>query len=444
MRWFDEYLNTVAEQIRVQRIRRPLMVELKDHLYLQKDAYLGEGLSESEAEHRAIADMGDPLLVGGELDRAHCPRTQWTGILLALFFMALGLVFQCFFDSDGLIGVRYFAFSALAAGILLLVSVTDYTLWMHLTFPVLAFWLILWIKRFTDIVFGHFLLTMASSSPALYALDTCINRLLSTLTPECICVAAPLLTAFIACRMRGRQWGAFALCTALPTLTAMLAGAYWQTGYNSSAMLLIALCSFGVMLFCVKRGFFRIRRAIGLAILGALCILPLLAFVHSLTGYLSGEASEYVYERYRLLAASRALGQGAGTEALDAFIQTYPSVPEGLLVIIIHRFGWIPFLASMIALVGLFGWLLIHFVRMKNRMGAQLGFSAVLTLAVQLAVYYLFSFTAYPHLLCLPLMSYGNAMLVIDSILTGTILSVLRCERLPEPCPTLSCQSATR
>lgn len=444
MRWFDEYLNTAAEQIRVKRIRRPLMAELEDHLCLQKDAYLGEGLTEGEAERHAIADMGDPLLVGSELDRAHRPRIQWTGILLALFFMALGIIFQCFFDSNRLIGIPYLVFSVLAAGILLLVSVTDYTLWMRLTFPALAFWLILWGKRFTDIALGHFMLTMCSSIPALYALNTLFNRLLSPLIPECICVAAPLLTAFLVCWMCGRRWGAFALCAVLPVLTAMLAGAYWQTGYNSSAMMLTALCGFGVMFFCVKRGFFRIRRAAGLAILGVLCILPLFAFVRSLTGSLSSEASEYVHERCKLLAASRALGQEAGTEALDAFIQACPTLPEGLLAMLVYRFGWIPFLAFTFALVGLIGWLLVHFARMKNRMGALLGFSAALTLAVQFVVYYLYSFTAYPHLLCLPLISYGNAMLVIDSILVGTILSVLRGERLPESCPILSCQLTSR
>lgn len=356
--------------------------------------------------------------------------------------MALGIVFQSLFDSNGLISGKYFAFSALSAGIILLVSVTDYTLWMRLTFPALAFWLLLWVKRFADIALGHFILTMASSIPALYYLNTCINRLLSVLTPECFCVAAPLLTAFLACRMRGRRWGAFSLCAVIPTLTAMLAGAYWQTGYNSSAMMLTALGGLVVMLFCVKRGFFRISRAAGLSILGVLCIPPMLAFVRRLTGYLSNEASEYVYERYKLLSVSRAWGQGA--DVLDAFIHVCPTVPEGLLVMIIHRFGWIPFLAFTLAIIGLIGWLLVHFVRMKNRMGSLLGFSAVLTLAIQFAVYYLYSFTAYPHLLCLPLISYGNAMLVIDAILVGTILFSLRSECLPEPRHMPSCQPTSR
>lgn len=433
MRWFDEYLSSVADQIRVRRIRRPLMLELEDHMQLQKDAYLDEGLSEREAEQRTIADMGDALLVGGELDRVHRPQVQWKGIILALFFMALGLILQILFGNEGLINDKYLAFSILAAGILLMVSTVDYTVWMKLTFPVLGFWLILWTKRFTDIAFGHFMLTMASNIPALYYLATFLNRLLSTLIPECICVAAPLLTAFLACRLRGQKWGAFAACTAIPVLTAMLAKAYWQTGYNSSAMMLTALCTLAVMFIAVGRGFFQIRRRTGFIILAVLCILPVILFVHRLVGYLSTELWDYKAEMYQVLAASRLFGRGAEVANLSSWVWEYPTPVETLLAKIIYQFGWIPFLLLTAAFAGLIGWLLVRFARMKNRMGSLLGFSATLTLAVQFVIYYLYSFTTYPHLLCLPLISYGNAMLVIDSILVGTILSTLRGENLPEP-----------
>lgn len=432
MRWFDEYLKNVSDQIRIKRIRQPLMLELEDHLLLQKDAYLDEGLSETEAEKRAIADMGDALLVGGELDRAYRPHIQWKGIILATFFIALGMIFQILFGNEGIINGKYLAFSILSAGMLLMVSTVDYTVWIKLTFPVLGFWLILWLKRFSDMAFGLYILTMASNIPALYYLDTLANRFLSTLIPECICVAAPLLTAFLACRLRGRKWGAFAVCASIPVLTAMLAGAYWHTGYNSSAMMLTALCGFVVLFFAVERGFFQINRRAGFLILAVLCILPLIIFVRSLTGYLSYELPEYLAETYEVIAASRLFGHGAEVENLSSWVWEYPTPVETLLSRIIHQFGWIPFLTLTAAFAGLLGWLLVRFLRMKNRMGALLGFSAALTLTVQFIIYYLYSFTTYRDLLGLPLISYGNAMLVVDSILIGTILSVLRGENLPE------------
>lgn len=433
MRWFDEYLKNVSDQIRVKRIRQPLMLELEDHLLLQKDAYLDEGLSETEAERRAISDMGDALLVGGELDRAHRPQIQWKGIIVALFFMALGMIFQILFGNEGLINGKYLAFSILAAGMLALVATVDYTVWMKLTFPALIFWLILWTKRFTDIAFGHFILTMSSGIPVLYYFNTIINRLLSALIPECICVAAPLLTAFLACRLRGQKWGAFAACTAIPVLTAMLARAYWQTAYNTNAMMFTALCGFAVMFIAVGRRFFQVSRRTAFVILAALCVLPLILFVVQLIGYLSYELPEYLTETCEVIAASRLFGHGAEVENLSSWIWEYPTPVATLLARIIYQFGWIPFLLLTAAFAGLIVWLIVRFVRMKNRMGSLLGLSATLTLAVQFVIYYLYSFTTYPHLLCLPLISYGNAMLVVDSILIGAILSALRGENLPEP-----------
>ena len=89
MRWTDEYLEKVASQIRVKRARGPLTEELREHMECQKEAYLAEGMAEAEAERRTVAGMGDALLVGGELDRAHRLRPQWRGIFIALLLIAL-------------------------------------------------------------------------------------------------------------------------------------------------------------------------------------------------------------------------------------------------------------------------------------------------------------------------------------------------------------------
>ena len=72
-------------------------------------------------------------------------------------------------------------------------------------------------------------------------------------------------------------------------------------------------------------------------------------------------------------------------------------------------------------------------MRMKNKMGSLLGTSAVLTLCAQTAIYYLYSFTNYTQYVGLPLLSYGNALLLCDGILIGVILSALRGQNLPEP-----------
>lgn len=101
MSWADEYLKAVAEQIRVKRIRQTLTDELRDHMELQKADFMEDGLSEEEAGRRTIEEMGDALLVGGELDRVHRPAPQWKGMAVALLLMLLGIFLRTVFTPDG-------------------------------------------------------------------------------------------------------------------------------------------------------------------------------------------------------------------------------------------------------------------------------------------------------------------------------------------------------
>ena len=65
--WPDDYLDQVARQVRVVRIREPLTAELRDHMLSQKEEYLAAGLSEEEAERKIIEGStipaGTPVII---------------------------------------------------------------------------------------------------------------------------------------------------------------------------------------------------------------------------------------------------------------------------------------------------------------------------------------------------------------------------------------------
>lgn len=137
MFWPDDYLDQVARQVRVVRIREPLTAELRDHMLSQKEEYLAAGLSEEEAERRTTEDMGNALLVGGELDAAHRPAPQWKGIAIAMLLLSLGLGVQVANGilagssvMDTLVGARAL-FTAFALAPLCLLVLTDYTYLMR-------------------------------------------------------------------------------------------------------------------------------------------------------------------------------------------------------------------------------------------------------------------------------------------------------------------------
>lgn len=432
MRWFDEYLSSVAQQIRVKRIRQPLMRELEDHLLSQKEAYLDEGHSEKEAERRAIADMGNALLVGSELDRVHRPQIQWTGILLSLFFLALGVMLQCLLGIINYGGVNYI-YAALAAGIILLVGMTDYTFWQKLTFPALGFWLILCIFR---------ILRMSPTLDLNHPIHQALNYFfylarpvqyaVLQFTPECLSVAAPVLTAFLITHLRGHRWGAFAVCTAIPALTALMSQCYLNTGYNYNAMMQMALTAFAVLLIAIWRGFFQIHRKGATIIWAVLAIFPIISFVQEFAYWISSD-QPYFEQMLHLLKVSKPIGRGGEVPGITDGALLYPDLSEELLIMIIHRFGWIPFGVLTAGMIALLVWCFVQFIRMENRMGSLLGLTATLSLCAQLVLYYINNFTSYTQYLCLPLVSLGNTMLAIDAILVGVILSALRGQNMPEP-----------
>jgi len=104
---------------------------------------------------------------------------------------------------------------------------------------------------------------------------------------------------------------------------------------------------------------------------------------------------------------------------------------------IVAYVGWMPCALLTLALAVLLTWCVRRFSRLENRMGALLGMAAALTMCLQAAVYVPASFGLIGEHLCLPLLSYGHAILMVDAALAGMMLGVLRGETLPEPIVSL-------
>ena len=422
MFWGDDYLNRVASQIRVKRAREPLIDELREHMECQREAYLAGGMDETEAQNRAIADMGDALLVGGELDRVHRPRTHWKGVIIALFLIGLGLLLQRSVLPSGaawLDDTWQGIFACGAAGLILLFAATDYTLWLRMTIPVFLIWWVLYVSRI-----GHPLRIFYFG----------LEKYIFAFSPECLALAMPVLLAFAICRLRSRGKGSLIGCAAMPAMIALLSLKYQFSGRGYDAMMLMASMGFGVLYWAARRGFFRLK---GKAVHWILLLMTVLTFA----GFAWGFVREMrLYQPWLdeavhpLLKGAKLLGTGTVVPREGTLNYTFSS--DDFLPLVIYRFGWLPFALLTGALCGLLAWSFARFLRMENRMGALLGLAATATLALQCALFYLATFTSFTQDLCLPLLSYGNMVLGIDAILVGVVLSTLRGEALPEPAPS--------
>lgn len=96
----SEYLKTVCEQIRWKKAHSVVSEEIHDHIIDQKHALEAEGIEEDTAIVKAIEEMGDPVLVGSELDRIHRPKIEWSIIVLTGMALLLGVAIRMFVFND--------------------------------------------------------------------------------------------------------------------------------------------------------------------------------------------------------------------------------------------------------------------------------------------------------------------------------------------------------
>lgn len=125
------FLNEVTDQIKSIEAKKFVADELSHHLKQTKKVWIEKGLTEEEAEEKAVKQMGSPVKLGQQLNRLHRPLVDW--LLIILFITTLGLGFLPMF-SLGYMSERHFStfkvmialISSLAAlGIMLI----DYRKW---------------------------------------------------------------------------------------------------------------------------------------------------------------------------------------------------------------------------------------------------------------------------------------------------------------------------
>ncbi len=93
---FDDYLNTVKENIKNKKLHAPICAELESHLQDSADFYVEIGYDEETANKKALEDMGEPVTVGESMAKLH-KLSGWQKFLLAVFlFIAVLKILDIF------------------------------------------------------------------------------------------------------------------------------------------------------------------------------------------------------------------------------------------------------------------------------------------------------------------------------------------------------------
>jgi len=428
------YLDTVAEQIRWKRARPVLVGELERHLQDQRNDFIKEGRTETEAERLALADMGDPVTVGTELDAVHRPKPQWGLLALTITLALAGAFLRAAFpqQSDGfhrgaalvnaltslglgtaaLLGMyfldvsrlarhaRFVYIAALAAGVL--------TLWLSPTYAFSSYYT-RYVVLLYPLAYAFWLYSFRGMGWRGLVLSV-----LGGVLPALICCRAPSMMGLITLLFSGLILTLFAA---------------WQdwfcVGRKKS---LCAVLSVPVMLtvLLITQGWlepFRSRLKIALH--------PELDKLNrGFMGWMIHRLWEDVPPLRHYSGIGAAFNAGARVRVYndgDVFPidLSHDLLPACVAVV----WGWLPFLLLLSAVTALLVWLLVKGLRQRHQLGRLTVLAVTLTLGFQTLFSAALNLGFVLTSASLPLVV-GNFQTVLDMAMIGLVLSVFRGETI--------------
>ena len=427
---FREYVENVCGQIRWKKVRPAVAEELEAHLDDQRQALMEEGASEEEAVKETLRQMGDPVSTGAQLDRVHRSKPQWAMLAAVGLLLVMGFCFSLAANLlRGVEGNPVRVVNAyLAAAVLML-----YCYFLDFSF----------LGKIPVMLNSVFLVLLA----ALYVLSIPFSFHNEhyfwfggfSLNLAYLSLLAPLLYALLIYHYRNRGYRGIGYCVLwfLPYLVLMsLCPPY-------AGMVTAIVSCFLLLCMAVWKGWFGVERRKGMifalipavlyAALGCFAIFSqehnreqvLLLFNPSPQG-----PGCHSWVKRELLKNAHFIGHGNPVDFLESSMASTSTLSfdwDNFLTLFIYDFGWIVFLA-VVAALAIFAALAFRRVRkLTNALSRVVALAILFTLLVQI-VFYLLEALGFGLIsgLSLPLISPGNAALMVDAVLVGFLLSVFR------------------
>ncbi|MDW7649999.1 MAG: FtsW/RodA/SpoVE family cell cycle protein [Bacillota bacterium] len=416
----NDYLTVVCEQIRWQKAHDIIAGEIKDHIIDQKDFFVTEGLDEETATEKAIFEMGDPVLVGGELDRTHRPKVEWSIIIFTGIALALRFIIQIAITSD------IYVPGGLAKSLMYtMFGIVIMTAAYYIDFTIIG-------KYPMTVFSGFIILTLGAAfiSPTINGYRIYIPFLL---------LLFPTVFAGIIYSMRSKGYLGIVLSgilTLVPVPLGMLATRI--TGIAPSVICLI------LMTLAIVKGWFHVKNKVLAALLtyipAALAAMYFLFFLVvkapyamqrilcSLNPSLDPMNHGYMGTVIRdLLQGARFFGEGKMSVPLPVE-KVLPEIhSDTLLTYLIHRFGWISFIVIFVVVTIFIVRAFVICSRQKSILGTLVAVSVLLAFTMQVVLFFIFNLgLPVVSMVALPLVSFNGTATIINMLLIGILLSVFK------------------
>jgi len=420
---FADYLETVRRQIRWKRAQTYVLEEIENHLADQKDAFQRDGFDEETAAIKALAEMGDPVMVGEQLDRTHRPRPDWPLLVMTAILICLGLSIQFIIGTDMNNGTEMFYRQVTWAGLAVIVFLVAY----FLDFTIIGeYALIIYLLLITITLSDYWF-----SGVRTQGYNTAIYPLM----------LFPTIFAGLVYRMRNKEYWGLALCGAsviVPVLLILLM-------HNLTVLFLVGTSCLIILTVAIAKGWFKVRK------LYALFMLYLSFAVIFSTAFFMMTTQDYVRIRLqlafnpssdpmgvgymatliqKLLSHSQLFGEGLPVSGYGQYpiAKILPEInTDFLLTYLTHKFGWILFIGILLIFAAFIVRAAIMSKRQKSVLGQLVSLGIISTFALQFLTY-IASNLGFLLLgpVSLPLISYGGRALLINMCLIGFLLSIFR------------------
>lgn len=414
----SEYLKTVCEQIRWKRAHEVLSEEIENHIIDQKNAFMDSGMDEETAVDKAIQEMGDPILVGSELDSVHRPRTEWSIILLTAAVILIGFAIRAFitYDWNTALNLGSEIFNiAVGTGCMTIAYFLDFT----------------FISRHAKkVYFGVIavIIFLFITEPWAYGRNPYVQFAV---------LLVPTIFAGIIHSMRTKGYLGIILCGLFlvpPVILGILNRSF-------SSVLIVSVSGIALITLAVVKGWFNIDRLQGILLIYITTAIAAAAaafaiffnsdyrqvrFEALLHPALDPAGSGYITILTRKFIAG-AQFFGPGNSAINNNYRLAEINTDFLLTYLIHRFGWIAFILVVTLLSAFIVRAFILSQKQKSVLGKLVSASVLITFALQVLFYIIsnlgFQLFAPPTL---PLISYSGSSLAVNMTLIGIMLSVFK------------------
>ncbi|GAU78080.1 permease prefix domain 1-containing protein [Fusibacter sp. 3D3] len=414
----QEYSKFVCEQIRWQSAHGNIISEIENHIKDQRDAYMAEGMAEMEATENAILQMGDPMIIGTQLDRTHRPRPQWGLLLLTMAIVLMGVLVRHFWLPITLSRSRMiFEIISMIMGLAFMgvAYFSDFTL----------------IGKYPKFIFGGIVglsIVIINISPVLNG-----RAYYATFMPLLFPIG--FVAILYATRSKGYLGivltGLSFMILSFITMLIPSASGFFNLGVVAGILLGIA----------VYKNWFGLENKRGYVLVFSMMALPLIVWISSRSIVFwtrfesvfmpsrSTLGGSYISDGVkRMLSNAKFIGHGHIATGLGTSDFQIPDVSGAfLLTYLIYNYGWITFIGIMSILAFFIFKGFKKSIRQKSILGLMVSLSIMTTYTIQVlgSVLWSFGFQLISPM-TFPFIAYGNIAMVINLTLVGIMLSVFR------------------